>query len=95
MEKTIEHIRKERVDVAGNEMWFPMMLQYFIQSPYGKRHKLKNFEDLIKHLKRRKALEHKIMKEVMHGQALVIEGKNYEIEKKKLKPFGKPIKPTQ
>ena len=30
-------IRKERSDENGNELWFPLMLQYFNDSPYAKK----------------------------------------------------------
>lgn len=81
MEETIGEIRKERVDVEGNELWFPMMMQYFLQSPYGKKHGVKNFEDLIAHFVRRKNLEHTILKEIIGNQALILTAKNYDIEK--------------
>lgn len=32
----IDIIRKERSDDKGNEMWFPLMMGYFDNSPYAK-----------------------------------------------------------
>lgn len=60
----IHVIRKERSDANGNEMWFPLMIQYLASSPYGKEHHLTNFDGLITHLAQRKALEHRIIKEI-------------------------------
>ena len=31
-------IRKERVDNDGNEMWYPLMMEYLKNSPYGIHH---------------------------------------------------------
>ena len=43
----IHVIRKERSDANGNEMWFPLMIQYLASSPYGKEHHLTNFDGKI------------------------------------------------
>ena len=34
---SIEFIRKERSDDSGHELWFPMMIGYFNDSPYAKQ----------------------------------------------------------
>ena len=36
----IRMIRKERCDDNGNEMWFPLMIKYLEESPFGKEHAL-------------------------------------------------------
>ena len=36
--KEIDIIRKERSDDMGNELWFPMMIRYVEESPYGQIH---------------------------------------------------------
>ena len=38
--KEIDIIRKECSDDMGNELWFPMMIRYVEESPYGQKHSL-------------------------------------------------------
>lgn len=75
----IDIIRKERSDDNGNELWFPMMLAYMQESPYGRKYALTGPEGLISHLERRKALEHRIIDEVFKEEAIVVKAKNYEL----------------
>ena len=75
----IDIIRKERSDDNGNELWFPLMIAYIEESPYGKEHALTGLEGLLSHLERRKALEHRIMEEVFKEEAVVVKAKNYEL----------------
>lgn len=75
---TIDVIRKERSDDAGNELWFPLMLRYLEGSPYGKRHKLTGMEGLVKHLARRRDLEHRILAEIFRENAMIVKAKGYE-----------------
>ena len=76
----IEQIKKERSDENGNELWFPMMLQYIEESPYGKQHSLCGMEGLLTHLERRKALEHRIIDEIFIEETMVVKSKNYDID---------------
>lgn len=76
---TIEIIRKERSDENGNELWFPLMIRYIEESPYGKEHHLKGMEGLLTHLKRRKALEHQIIDEIFSKNTIMLKSKNYEL----------------
>ena len=73
-------IRKERVDADGNEMWFPLMLGFLEECPYGRRHGLKGFEGLVGHLEHRRALEKRILREVFPEQAMVLKSKAYEMD---------------
>ena len=73
----IELIKKVRSDENGNELWFPLMIQYLEHSPFGKKHSLHGMDGLLIHLERRKALEHRIINEVFHDETLVIKSKNY------------------
>ena len=75
---TIDVIRKERSDDAGNELWFPLMLRYLEESPYGKRHMLTGMEGLVKHLARRRDLEHRILAEIFRENAMIVKAKGYE-----------------
>lgn len=50
-------IRKERSDEHGNELWFPMMLRYFNESPYAKENGLSGEEAMLSHFRYRQELE--------------------------------------
>lgn len=73
----IDIIRKERSDGEGNELWFPLMVRYLEESPYGKEHSLTGLDGLLKHLERRRALEHRIINEIFKDKAIVLKSKNY------------------
>ena len=79
IQNTIEIIRKERSDENGNELWFPLMIRYIEESPYGKEHHLKGMEGLLTHLERRKALEHQIIDEIFSKNTIMLKSKNYEL----------------
>lgn len=76
----IDTIRKERCDEKGNELWFPLMLRYLEESPYGKEHARTGMNGLLRHLERRKALEHRIMTEIFGENTVVVKAKNYVME---------------
>lgn len=78
LEENIRVIRKERCDEDGNEVWYQMMLEYFVNSPYGKKHGCSNFDDLVSHLKHRQALELRIVKEIIGSNAIVLPAKEYD-----------------
>lgn len=65
--ENIQKIRRERSDENGNELWFPMMLSYLENSPYGRRNGLKGEDSLIKHLENRQMLEKRILNEAFSG----------------------------
>lgn len=72
VEKTIERIKKERTDIKGEEIWYPLVVRYLETSPYGKKHGLKGMEGLIFHLERRRDLEKKILEEVFKEEAIFL-----------------------
>lgn len=76
----IDVIRKERSDDKGNELWFPLMLKYLEESPYGKLHALTGLEGLLTHLEHRKALEHQIIKEIFKDNTIIVKAKNYMLD---------------
>jgi len=76
----LEIIRKERVDAEGNEMWFPLMLGFLEDCPYGKKHGLKGFDGLVKHLEHRKALELRILREAFPEHAVILPSKDYDLD---------------
>lgn len=75
--KGIDIIRKERSDDQGNELWFPLIIRYVEESPYGQEHLLPGLEGLLKHLERRRKLEHRIIDEIFKEKTLVVKAKNY------------------
>lgn len=77
---TLEVIKKERSDEQGKELWFPMMIRYLEKSPYGKQHALCGMEGLVRHLERRKALEHRLLNEIFVNNATIVESKNYKMD---------------
>lgn len=74
----IDVIRKERCDDQENELWFPMMVRYVEESPYGKEHALKGLEGLLMHLEQRRELEHRILDHVFRKNAIVVKAKSME-----------------
>ncbi|MBE5930218.1 MAG: hypothetical protein E7268_04040 [Lachnospiraceae bacterium] len=75
VEENIRIISKERSDTDGTPLWLPMMLEYLKNSPYGMKHSLENFDDLIAHLKHRQYLELRIIKEVVREHAVILPSK--------------------
>ena len=80
MEGNIRAISKERADTHGNPIWYPLMMEYFMNSPYGKKHNANCFEDLIAHFKHRQELELRILKEVVGEQAIVLRSREWSEE---------------
>ena len=78
LEENIRVIRKERCDEDGNEVWYQMMLEYFVNSPYGKTHGCSDLDDLVSHFKHRQALELRIVKEIIGSNAIVLPAKEYD-----------------
>lgn len=80
IETNIEQIKKERSDGNGNEMWYPLMLRYLNDTPYGKKHPFEGVADMAVHFRRRMEMEMKIIDKVIGEQAIVLQAKEYEIE---------------
>lgn len=78
--ENIQLIRKERCDGAGNEMWYPLMLGYLKDSPYGKAHGYQDFDDMIAHFEHRQELELRIINEIIKDRAILLPAKGYMIE---------------
>ncbi len=70
-------IRKERSDDKGNEMWFPLMLEYFDRSPYAMKRGISGEEELLKHLAHRQELELQICREIFPDKVSVLRSKKY------------------
>lgn len=80
IEENIRIISKERSDTDGTPLWLPMMLEYLKNSPYGMRHGLEHFEDLITHLRHRQELELRIIREVVGEKAVILPSKKWNKE---------------
>lgn len=78
--ENIRVIKKERADNCGNELWYELMLQYLIRSPYGQNHNYSDFEDMINHFEHRQKLEMRIIKEVVGDNAKVIPSKGDSVK---------------
>ena len=81
IEENILQIKKERSDNSGNEMWYPLMLRYLNDTPYGKRHPFEGVEDMAKHFRRRMEMELKVIEKVICDKAIVVPAKEYELDK--------------
>lgn len=79
VEEILQVVKKERSDNAGNEMWYPLMMNYLKESPYGKKHGYEGFEDMAEHFKHRQMLEMRVIKEVLGGCAVVLPAKKWEL----------------
>lgn len=73
--ENIRVIQKERSDGEGNQMWYPVMMEYLVNSPYGKTHGYREFEDLIEHLRHRQQVELRIVREIVGDKARILPAK--------------------
>ena len=73
----IDVIRKERTDEQGREMWFPLMLRYFDESPFAKAHGISGEEEMYAHFMHRQELELKICREIFPDRYTILQSKNY------------------
>ena len=76
----ILQIKRERSDENGVELWYPLMLKYLQESPYGKVHGFEGLDDMIAHFERRCALEERIIREVLKDDCTVLRAKEYRLE---------------
>ncbi len=86
IEENIRIIKKERSDNQGNEMWYPLMLNYLIHSPYGKTHNYSNFDDMIAHFNHRQELEIRMIEEVFKDKTVVLPAKKWKDESVEIIP---------
>lgn len=81
IEENTQIIRKERSDDHGNELWYELMMQYLIHSPYGQQHGCKDFDDLAAHFRHRQQVELRIINEIAGERAVILPAKEWNIEK--------------
>ncbi len=77
---SLEHIRKERINDQGEEIWYNLMLGYLKQSPYGKSHGMSDLEDIINHFIRRIMLENRILNEILPYKFMDVKSKDYQLD---------------
>jgi len=70
-------IRRERSDENGNEMWFPLMMKYFDESPYAKNRGVSGEEELYNHFSHRQELELRIIRELFPNKCTILKSKSY------------------
>ena len=73
----LQVIRKERSDEKGNELWFPMMLDYFDNCPASTAHGLSGEKALMEHFVHRQELELRICREVFPDRYIILNSKEY------------------
>ena len=76
VEKTISHVRSERTDDKGNEVWFGQLLGFFDSCPYSRANGKSGADDLIKHLIRRQELEIELCNEIFRDKAVILDSKS-------------------
>lgn len=80
IETSTQIIRKERSDEQGNELWYPLMLSYLADSPYGRQNGCQGFSDLTAHFRHRQQLELRIINEVVREHAVILPAKQWDIK---------------
>ena len=76
----LQVIRKERSDEKGNELWFPMMLDYFDHCPSSAAHGLSGEKALLDHFAHRQELELRICREIFPDRYTILNSKEYRDE---------------
>ena len=77
--KNLDAARRERTDKDGNEIWFHMLMEFFVNSPYAKKRSLNQYEDLLIHLRHRQTLELQICREIFGEKVTVVKSKAYDL----------------
>ena len=80
IEENLQIVKKERSDNDGNEMWYPLMLNYLKDSPYGRKMGILGFDDMVAHFRHRQMLEMRVIEEVLGECAVVLPAKEWHIE---------------
>lgn len=80
MEDNLKQARKERVDENGKEVWYELMLEYVRESPYGRKQEIMDGDVLIRHLRRRRKIEKRIIDKVLGDRCIVVLAKEYDTE---------------
>ena len=73
----LQVIRKDRSDENGVEMWFPLMMGFFNDSPYAKARGVSGEEALIAHFAHRQELELRICEVLFPEKTMILPSKGY------------------
>ena len=73
----LQVIRKERSDEQGNELWFPMMLDFFDHCPSSAARGLSGEKALTDHFAQRQELELRICREIFTDRYIILNSKEY------------------
>ena len=76
----LQVVKRERSDNAGNEMWYPLMMNFLKVSPFGMKHGYEGFDDMVAHFRHRQMLEMRVIKEVLGDCAVVLPAKEWNLE---------------
>ena len=76
----ILQIKRERTDEHGVELWYPLMMKYLQESPYGKAHGYRNLNDMLAHFERRCGIEERIIREVLGEDCTVLKAKDFVLD---------------
>ena len=79
-EPHLRQICRERSDNEGNQLWYPLMMQYLAAAPYGKKYGCSTFDDLLACLKRRQELELRLIREILKDRAVILPAKRYTMQ---------------
>ncbi|MGN0507384.1 MAG: hypothetical protein ACI4FZ_12545 [Lachnospiraceae bacterium] len=77
--ENILQIKRERSDEHGVELWYPLMMKYLQESPYGKAHGYQDLNDMIAHFERRCGIEERIIREVLGEDCTVLKAKEFAL----------------
>ena len=80
VEEAIKIIKEERSDAQGNELWYSLMLEYLVHSPYGEKYGYRRFEDMIVHFRHRQQLELRIIRDIIGEKAVILPAKKWKME---------------
>lgn len=81
LEEIILRIKKERSDIHGEEMWYPLMINYLKESPYGQRHHYETFQDMIAHFRRRWKLEKQMITDFLGERCMILPAGKYDLNR--------------
>ena len=75
--QSLDVVKRERTDEAGNPVWFDMLLGFFDGSPRAKARGLSGADALFAHLAHRQALELRLGRELFGDRFTVLPSKGY------------------
>lgn len=77
--ENVRIIREERCDQQGNQLWYQLMVEYLKSCPYAREHDLTDFGGMVEHFEHRRAVEKRIIREVLGECAVILPAKKYDV----------------